>query len=393
MRARLAALVPGILLALFLGAGEASAQTAVCSDTPGANDRILCSTGSAADLSVTTSNVAISTTGSSHHGVYLRNTKGTWADGESADITIRMTGGSVSTAGGFAYGVYARMADRDSAGAITVDLINADVRTTGSSAHGVYTYYRGDGAHAIRMSGGSIEAAGQFARGVYAYHHGDTGKLTLDLSGGASVKGGARAIYVTESTSDGTAVTLSDVSLESSGGTALYVSRVGRLADDASKGDLVISLTEATITARPSARFGSGVTATDTGVGDILVNFESGRIRAGAVEGEAVDLEQGFDYNPSGGSVANAGGWSENTGEGSITATIGAETAIESPFAIGVKSVTGNPKVGTGASSSPRGAGSGPGRPGLSPMRRATAAPPSGKDTKPRRTTRPERRP
>ncbi len=347
-RARSAALAAGILLALFLGAGEASAA-AVCSNTPGANDWIDCSTASAADLSITTSNVVISTTGSSTHGVYLRNIKATWAEGESADITLGMTGGSVSTTGGSAYGVYVRMADFDSVGDITVDLTNVDVELTGSSARGVYTYFRGDGAQAIRMSGGSITTTGRYADGIYAVHVGETtGKLTIDLSGGLSIKVRDYGIYTNESASGGTAVTLSDVSIESSGFTVVYAGRNGQVTDDGAKGDLVITLTDATITAAASNMFGRGVSGVDSGAGDILVNFESGRIRTGGASGDAMDLEQGFDYNSPTGRIENSGAWADDVGEGSITATIGAEAALESPFSIGVRSRTGNPKVGTG---------------------------------------------
>ena len=465
-------------LALAVAAGEATGA-AVCSSTPGANDWIVCEATTAADVSVNTSNVVISTTGTSDYGVYLSNTYSSWAQGESANVSIVMTGGSITTTGRSARGVFAWMQDSDGVGDVTIDLTRVAISVAGSSAIGVRNSHSGTGAQVIRMTGGSIEAGnagvyayrarggaqtielsggvtisttggsaygvyalrggtvgdsvltirmtggsvgtqgayahgvyvrstsagrevpmtielsgvdvstmgdyadgvhswsladgardvdvtggsitttGAFATGLYAHHQGDTGKLTIDVSGGTTIEtSGYHGVHANESTSDGSVITLSDVSIVTRGSSeavgnvtpiaAVYGQRVGRRGDDDAKGDLVIDLTEVTLTATPTALYGRGVYARDGGLGDIRVNFASGHIRTGGVSGSGVEALQGSALSGPGGSVENHGNWTDDSGRGSIAVTIGAEARVEAPFSVGVAGIVGNPKVGTG---------------------------------------------
>ena len=451
----------------------------MCSSTPGANDWIVCEATTAADVSVNTSNVVISTTGTSDYGVSFSNTYGSWAQGESANVSIVMTGGSITTTGRSARGVFAWMQDRDGVGDVTIDLTRVAISTAGSSAIGVRSSHSGTGAQVIRMTGGSVESGnagvhayrttpggaqtielsggvtvsttggsaygvyaqragtgdgaqtirmtggsvgtqggyaegvyvrttsrgsevpitielsgvdvstmgdyadgvhswsladgardvdvtggsitttGALARGLYAHHQGDTGKLTIDVSGGTTIEtSGYSGVHGNESTSDGGAITLSDVSIVTRGSSeavgyvtpiaAVYGQRVGRRGDDDAKGDLVIDLTKVTFTATPTALYGRGVYARDGGLGDIRVNFASGHIRTGGVSGSGVEALQGSALTAPGGSVENHGNRSDDSGRGSIAVTIGAEARTEAPFSVGVAGIVGNPKVGTG---------------------------------------------
>ena len=295
--------------------------------------------------------VTVSTTGTAH-GVYALRVGG-------GAQTVRMTGGSITTTGRTAHGVYAYSISRGSEILATVDLTGVDVSTMGAEANGVYSRNSGDGAQTVRMTGGSITTTGAYATGLYAFHQGATGKLTIDMDGGAIIKtSGSHGVYANDSTSDGSVITLSDVSIETRGRSeadrdntriaAVYVERTGSRADDGTKGDLVIDLTKATLIATPTALYGGGVLARDEGLGDIRVNFGSGLVRTGGVDGRGVEARKGFSYSAPDGSVVNNGNWGDDVGRGSIAVTIGAEARIEAPFSIGVRGMMGNPKVGTG---------------------------------------------
>ena len=352
-------------LALAVVAGEAAAQSnSVCSNTPAMGQGIYCHATTAADLSANTSNLDIST---ATFGVRLLNSYNGWTQGESADVSIEMRGGSITTTSRASHGIYAEMSAGASVGDVSVDLTDVDISVTGDSAHGIFVDHRGMGARKVRMSGGSIETAGEVptgtsARGIFvdADRRSTRGKVTIDLSGGISIKSVSDGIYTDESTIDGTEISLSEVSIETrgaSGGTALHVLRNGQVETEdgvVTKGDLVIDLTNVDLVTAPGSTIARGVRTRDTGTGDIRVTFTSGSIRTGGVNGVGVEAEQGFRGYPlrlfglGGGSVENHGGWSGKVGAGSITTTLGAEARIEAPFSVGVSAMMGNPKVGTG---------------------------------------------
>ena len=55
--------------ALGLGVGEAQAQTAVCSNTPAAEERIWCTTSDDVDIDIDVKDVTVTTTGEDAHGI------------------------------------------------------------------------------------------------------------------------------------------------------------------------------------------------------------------------------------------------------------------------------------------------------------------------------------
>ena len=494
----------------------------MCSSTPGANDWIVCEATTAADVSVNTSNVVISTTGTSDYGVSLSNTYGSWAQGESANVSIVMTGGSITTTGRAARGVFAWMQDSDGVGDVTIDLTrvaisatgrsavgvrsthsgtgaqvirmtggsvesgNAGVHayrarggtqtielsggvtvsTTGGSAYGVYAQRAGtgDGAQTIRMTGGSVGTQGEFAHGVrvratsagsevpitvelsgvdvstmgdsadgvrswsladgahdvdvtggsitttgalatglYAHHQGDTGKLTIDVSGGTVIEtSGYSGVHGNESTSDGTAITLSEVSIETRGSSqavgsntiiaAVYGQRVGRRADDDTKGDLVIDLTEATLTATPTALYGRGVLRQGRGA-----RRHPRELRERPHPDGRRETARGWRHCRAPPSPRRAGR-SRTTATGRTTPgeapspsrsvrRPGSRRRSRSAFS----GIAGQPQGRDGAHRHRARGGDdrGPGHRDSSPGRRAGAAPPSATDTRPRPTTRP----
>ena len=224
VRARLAALVPGILLALFLGAGEASAQTAVCGDAPAPGQRIECTetAGSSADIRINARDLTISTMGdvgifadNSGSGdididltnvkVSTTNARAVGADAESGEVALTVIGGSVTTTGGAGRGVagYRNSGEGD----IDIEIRNVVIRT--SDANGV-NGWQGRGAQGdidIRVEGGSIETTGDSARGVYA-QPGATGPghASIDLNGVAVTTTGTYAYgaYILQGGGDNT---------------------------------------------------------------------------------------------------------------------------------------------------------------------------------------------
>ena len=294
--------------------------------------------------------VDVSTTANGGTGVRNRHSG-------SGPQVIRITGGSITTTGA-ASGV---VAYTDAPGKLTpstIALSGVAISTTGS---GVAALHEARGAKTIRVTGGSITTTGyptSLASGIGVIQRAAAGELAIEVGGGATIEAFGDGISVSHSTwtSSSTAITLSDATIRSYGQNALYhypdaavsAGRTGRRAEDGANGGIVIDLTRATLTAAPTVLYGRGVHAREWGVGDIRVNFASGRIRVGALNGEGVLAEQGVNYTePWGrGSVVNHGGWWDDLGVGSIETTIGAEARIEAPFSAGVSGVLGSPKDG-----------------------------------------------
>ena len=116
--------------------------------------------------------------------------------GTGGDVDIDMTGGTVTTAGEDAHGVYGNVGNTASAGALTIDVTGgASIKTTGEGARGVYGYHRGTGGIDVDVTRSSVTTAGDDAHGVWG-NVGNTasaGALTIDVTGGASIKTTGRA--------------------------------------------------------------------------------------------------------------------------------------------------------------------------------------------------------
>ena len=76
-----------------LGAAEARAA-AVCSNTPGANDRVVCQESGATDIDIDLTNPAIATSVANEYGVHASHT-----NAGTGKIDIEVAGGSISATG------------------------------------------------------------------------------------------------------------------------------------------------------------------------------------------------------------------------------------------------------------------------------------------------------
>ena len=239
--ARTAAGVISLLALLTLGAGDLSAQqTAVCSDTPGAGERIECTqpSTSSTDISLSPRGVDIDTTDFQGFGV------GGLHEG-TGNITIDVrrsvvqedgqyivTFSDISTTGDEGSGVYGR---HTGVGDLDIDVGSlTNITTTGYKAAGVEAFI----GHADLETddpplaagnidvdvGGSvtIETTGASGHGVFARHSGGEGRVDVDVRAtDITTKGsyGTHGVYVwRQGTATGdVTVTVSTTDIETKG--------------------------------------------------------------------------------------------------------------------------------------------------------------------------------
>ena len=204
-----------LALSAAFGMGNASdaRAAAVCSDTPGSADWILCEENGASDIEIEADGVTIGTTGSGEHGIRgrhrgtgtnaatVRNSKittaGALTDGVNArhegsgKIKVYLHGTSIVTGGRNAGGIFG---DHLGSGGIEIDVRDTDISTESTAvdgngrttSHGIWGWMRnlrGNGNIDIDVQGGSIRTAGTDSNTIYARHQG-TGKIDIDLQGG-----------------------------------------------------------------------------------------------------------------------------------------------------------------------------------------------------------------
>ena len=315
-RAPAAALVLG--LALLLGAGEAAAQAAVCSNTPAANQRIDCREGSSSmdDIRIDARNVAISVTGTRIRGVYGKH------DG-SGDIDVDLTGGSVTTSGTHSYGV--GVGQFGASGAIDIGLKDVVVKTSGTNAWGVVgDRMTGTGAIDIDVQGGSIEVAGPNSIAVHALQR-SSGDVDIDVTDTViKAVSTSLGIYALRSGAAGDiAIGVRGGSIETNTFTTHGIYARAQFTDaDDEGGDVEVTVADASVTNKGS--FSYGVFAEHLGKGGITVDVSGGSVITS--EGR-----NGF------GVYAHHGKRREVTGtDTTVDMTIGPGTLVRAPFGNGV---------------------------------------------------------
>ena len=301
-----AALVLGF--AFVLGAGEAAAQR-VCSNTPTGGQTIDCTRGDANDIDIDAHDVAISTTNAQDFGVYARHTG-------SGDVNVALTGGSVTTTGAQGYGVIGWHVG--ASGAVDVDVKNTIVKTSGFNAFGVIGVHQGAGTVAVNVDieGGVVETTGypahavravqagpgdvalvlkgttvrttntRTAHGAVAQHTGATGSLRLDVQGGFVETFGMHSFAI-----------------------------FGNGTTDSAPGGVAVSVADASVTTR--GRFARAIVARHRGDGAVAVDVSGNT--AVTAEGEG-----------------GIGVEALSGGSGVIELEVGADVAIEAPFANGI---------------------------------------------------------
>ncbi len=304
--------------AFLFGTGEAEAQTAVCSDTPGAGERIRCTEGAGSmdDIRIDARNVAIQVTGTRIRGVFGRH------DG-SGDIDIDLTGGSVTTSGTHSYGV--GVGQFGASGAIDIGLKDVVVKTSGTNAWGVVgDRTTGTGTIDIDVQGGSIEVAGPNSIAVHALQR-SSGDIDIDVTDTVlKAVFTSLGIYALRSGAAGDiAIGVRGGSIETNTFTTHGIYARAQFTDAADEGgDIEVTVADTSVTNKGA--FSYGVFAEHLGRGGITVDVSGGSVMTS--EGR-----NGF------GVYAHHGKRREVTGtDTTVDMTIGAGTRVRAPFGNGV---------------------------------------------------------
>ncbi len=207
--------------------------------------------------------------------------------GTGGDVDIDMTGGTVTTAGEDAHGVYGNVGNTASAGALTIDVTGgASIKTTGEGARGVYGYHRGTGGIDVDLTDdSSVTTAGEGAHGVYGYHTG-AGGIAVDMMDGSSVRTageGAHGLLVYHVGASG------DVDIDMTGGTVTTEGEDamgvwGYVGNTASGGALTIDVTGGA-SIKTTGEGARGVYGYHRGTGGIDVDMTDGSSVTTAGEG------------------------------------------------------------------------------------------------------------
>ena len=191
-----------LFAALVFNAGNVSAQTAVCSATPGKGERIECTepSTSSTDISLIPRGIDIDTTEDGapgvhgHHegtgDIFIDLQSGLDENGDPLLNDIDTSGDSSSS--DESHGVYARHVG---SGNVDIGAQNSHITTTGDGSHGVNVYlgYRPSnppptdpppeaaGNIDIDISGSTIETQANSAHGVFVEHYGGAGWIDMTV--------------------------------------------------------------------------------------------------------------------------------------------------------------------------------------------------------------------
>ena len=258
-----------LFLAAALGVGEAQAQTAVCSNTPGTGERIECTedANSTNDIDINLQDgLDINTSGESDHGIHA------FHEG-IGKITIRIQGvtdnNTITTSGKLSSGVFGR---HEGKGGVDITVTDVEITTTGEgtatrNAMGVsgeliisgdHTPYDGNYNVKINVSGSRISTMGSAGYGINGKFESVPnevilmGNLEITASNTEIITKGKIGRGIDARTSN----TVGDLIITMTGGsiTTAGPRAVGILADHGKKGstgqsgDVIIHTTDANIT-------------------------------------------------------------------------------------------------------------------------------------------------
>ena len=218
---RLAAPALVALAALALAAPAQAQTTPVCSDTPAAGQRIVCSEDAAStdDIAIDTSGVTIETTADQEHGIVGQH-RG------SGTVEIESRSDTIATEGQLAHGILA--SHKGSAGDVVLRAVSTNIETkrtgTGAGSRGIWAETTAAGKIDVEIVGGRIATAGDGSLGIDLDHFhagsGVAGALTLDISGGAEIETSgalAHGIHAVRSSHGDIALTLRDTAIGTAG--------------------------------------------------------------------------------------------------------------------------------------------------------------------------------
>ena len=348
---------------LLLGAGEAAAQTQVCTNTPAANQTIDCreSSGSTNDIRIDTQNPVITTTPTLFSTIYAEH-NGT------GGIDVDVTGGSLTTTGTESWGVHAvhyggvsgdidvslenvaiesngndagavRVSRTTGAdGAIAIAVTGGSLSATGSSSHGIYSFNRASGNIDFDTKDVTITTGGSNAHGIYGVlSEGSSGDIDIDVRGGSIKTRGSAANAIRAHI---WAAPAGDIDIDVTDGAIIETAGTGGahaiFARHEGTGDSAIRMSGGAVTTKETNAH--GLRARHSGMGDAAIVVTGGAVtttKAGA-RGIFANRTGGsgkISIAMSGGSVATAGAGAtaidgRNTGTGALAVSISGDAAV-----------------------------------------------------------------
>ncbi len=296
-------------LALALGAGEAAAQNLCAGDVvTGRTTIVVCDRGASEtrDVHINLRNPDIALTGHNESPI----TADTYGMGS---VTIEVTGGSLSSSGNWAKGI--RSWSSGGSGDVAVTVKDVDITTANDNGNAVYVRRQaGTGNIRIDVSGGVLTTTGGgVSQGITGWVQ-VAGDIDIDAKDVVMRTEGANSLgifgYQQGPTGD-VDVAVQGGSIETNGFLAhgVYSGKIG------GTGNAGLSVSGAAVTTR--GRFTRAVNGVSSGEGDVTVD----------VSGEAVIVAEG---------EGSVGVYLLHAGNGSVHATVGAETRTAAPFANGV---------------------------------------------------------
>ena len=253
LRASVAALAPGLLLALALYAGEAAAQNVcrggahtgggiiACIEGAGSSANILVNPGKLGIDHATANAAAI---GGSHSG--------------SGDVELRMTAGSVVTRGTAGHGLYARHAGATGGGGVVVRMSGGSVETRGANAYAIQgRRSSGTGNVRIDLTGGSLSRRTGGTGGVVLGAHGGTGNVTVTMTAGATLEATGAGVGGLIAAHSGTG----DLTIGLTGGSVATTGLgIGATRSNAATaGNVAVTVSHASSAVRTTGALGHGV--------------------------------------------------------------------------------------------------------------------------------------
>ncbi len=271
VRAPVAALAPGLLLALALYAGEAAAQN-VCrggAHTGGGIISCIEGAGSSADILVNPGSLGID-----HATANIVAVEGSHSG--SGGIELRMTAGSIVTTGTAGHGLYARHAGATGGGAVVVRMRGGSIETRGSNAYAIQgRRASGTGNILIDLTGGSLSRTGATG-GVVLGRHAGTGSLTINMSGGAAItatEAGVRGLTGAHVGNGDLTIGLTDGSIATPS-----VGIGATRSNAATTGNIAVTVAGANSAVKTTENQAAGVNAANSGSGNTAVTMLDGLV-------------------------------------------------------------------------------------------------------------------
>ena len=350
--AQAAALVPRLLPALALWAGEAPAQSAnvcrggahtgggpiTCEEAAGSTNNILVEPGSVTIDARSSGNPGI---GIRHQGtgnIELRvsdgsrivsrgiSSHGLFADHQgTGGMRIVMTGGSLSAMGADNDGI---RGSHSGTGDLTIDMTGGSIAMTGVDNGALIAEHSGTGGMRIVMTGGFLSARGADNDGIRGSHSG-TGDLTIDMTGGSIAMTGADngALIAEHSGETG------DITVNVRGGSLSATGQPGISA---------------------SRTIGTGSVSVALSGHDTVVETMGDEAHGAHVRMDNAASTAALTIDATGGAIT-VEGWGArgllgtHDGLGSVEVTTGAGMAIQAPSAVGMEARVTNDANAAGA--------------------------------------------